>query len=56
MRSIRKSFAGFSLNRLSADEVEDRNGNGIIDSIEDTLDIDIIDGLAEKGYTYPGVS
>lgn len=30
------------------DETEDRNGNGIIDSIDDTLDL--IDALASKGY------
>ena len=30
------------------DETEDRNKNGIIDSIDDTLDL--ISALAEKGY------
>ena len=32
----------------TADEAEDRNGNGIIDSIDDTMDL--IAALAEKGY------
>ena len=30
------------------DETEDRNGNGIIDSIDDTKDL--INTLTEKGY------
>ncbi len=34
------------------DETEDRNNNGIIDVIDDTLDV--IDALVEKGYSYPG--
>lgn len=34
------------------DETEDRNNNGIIDSIDDTLDL--IKILKSKGYTYPG--
>ena len=33
-----------------ADETEDRNGNGIIDSIDDTKDL--ISMLLEKGYNY----
>lgn len=34
------------------DEKEDRNKNGIIDVIDDTLDV--INKLVEKGYQYPG--
>jgi enterochelin esterase-like enzyme len=34
------------------DEAEDRNGNGVIDSIDDTREL--IDELVKKGYTYPG--
>jgi enterochelin esterase-like enzyme len=34
------------------DENEDRNNNGVIDSIDDTRDL--IDELVKKGYTYPG--
>jgi enterochelin esterase-like enzyme len=34
------------------DEAADRNGNGVIDSIDDTRDL--IDELVTKGYTYPG--
>lgn len=34
------------------DEKEDRNENGIIDVIDDTLDV--INELVEKGYQYPG--
>jgi enterochelin esterase-like enzyme len=34
------------------DEKADRNHNGIIDSIDDTLDL--IKELQQKGYTYPG--
>lgn len=34
------------------DETEDRNNNGIIDVIDDTLDV--IDALVEQGYSYPG--
>lgn len=34
------------------DEKEDRNKNGIIDSIDDTLDV--MDELVKKGYRYPG--
>ncbi|MGH2642699.1 MAG: alpha/beta hydrolase [Chitinophagaceae bacterium] len=34
------------------DEKEDRNQNGIIDAIDDTLDV--IDELVKKGYSYPG--
>lgn len=34
------------------DEEEDRNKNGIIDAIDDTLDV--IDELIKKGYHYPG--
>jgi enterochelin esterase-like enzyme len=33
------------------DEAEDRNGNGVIDSIDDTREL--IDELAKKGYAYP---
>lgn len=36
----------------SLDEKADRNNNGIIDAIEDTLDV--IKELTQKGYTYPG--
>jgi hypothetical protein len=32
----------------SEDEIEDRNGNGVIDSIDDTLDL--METLANKGY------
>ena len=32
----------------TADETEDRNGNGVIDSIDDTKDL--IDTLIKKGY------
>lgn len=35
----------------SMDEVEDRNGNGVIDSIDDTRDL--IDELVTKGYKLP---
>ena len=34
------------------DEKADRNNNGVIDSIDDTLDL--IKELKEKGYSYPG--
>ncbi len=34
------------------DETADRNGNGIIDSIDDTLDV--IKELQSKGYSHPG--
>lgn len=34
----------------TADETEDRNGNGIIDSIDDTKDL--ISSLIKKGYNY----
>lgn len=34
------------------DEKEDRNKNGIIDVIDDTLDV--MNELVEKGYQYPG--
>ncbi len=34
------------------DESEDRNGNGVIDSIDDTREL--IDELVKKGYHYPG--
>lgn len=34
------------------DELADRNQNGIIDSIDDT--IDVIKELQQKGYTFPG--
>ncbi|MFT3702250.1 MAG: alpha/beta hydrolase-fold protein [Agriterribacter sp.] len=34
------------------DETEDRNNNGIIDSIDDTLGL--IDELKNKGYSFPG--
>lgn len=34
------------------DETADRNNNGIIDAIEDTLDV--IKELEKKGYSYPG--
>jgi predicted alpha/beta superfamily hydrolase len=33
------------------DEAEDRNGNGVIDSIDDTKEL--IDELVKKGYSYP---
>lgn len=36
----------------SLDETADRNHNGIIDAIEDTLDV--IKELKTKGYSYPG--
>jgi enterochelin esterase-like enzyme len=34
------------------DEVADRNGNGVIDSIDDTREL--IDELVKKGYSFPG--
>jgi enterochelin esterase-like enzyme len=34
------------------DEEADRNGNGVIDSIDDTREL--IDELVKKGYSYPG--
>ncbi len=36
----------------TADEMADRNNNGVIDAIDDTLDV--IKELQQKGYTYPG--
>ncbi|MFD0799630.1 alpha/beta hydrolase [Maribacter chungangensis] len=36
----------------TADEAADRNNNGIIDAIDDTLDV--IKELEKKGYSYPG--
>lgn len=42
----------FFLECGAKDEMCDRNGNGIIDSIDDTLDLIIL--LKEKGYQYPG--
>jgi enterochelin esterase family protein len=42
----------FWLQTGTADEVADRNKNGIIDSIDDT--IDIVKVLEDKGYTRPG--
>ncbi|APQ17261.1 alpha/beta hydrolase [Maribacter hydrothermalis] len=36
----------------SQDETADRNNNGIIDAIDDTLEV--INELTLKGYTYPG--
>lgn len=36
----------------SEDETADRNNSGVIDAIDDTLDV--IAELQEKGYTYPG--
>lgn len=33
------------------DETADRNQNGVIDAIDDTLDV--IKELQEKGYSYP---
>lgn len=36
----------------TADETADRNNNGIIDAIDDTLDV--IKELEKKGYSYPG--
>jgi predicted alpha/beta superfamily hydrolase len=44
-----KSGLKFWLECGTADETADRNNNGIIDSIEDTLDI--ITELKTKGYT-----
>jgi len=36
----------------TADEAADRNNNGIIDAIDDTMDV--IKELVKKGYSYPG--
>ena len=36
----------------TADEAADRNNNGVIDAIDDTLDV--IKELEKKGYSYPG--
>lgn len=52
---IREGRAAKNLNFFfscgTKDEESDRNNNGIIDSIEDTLDL--IDELKLKGYNYP---
>jgi len=50
----RKYEAGqrFWLQCGTADEKADRNNNGIIDAIDDTLDV--ITELQKKGYSYPG--
>ena len=42
----------FWLQTGTLDEKADRNGNGVIDAIEDTLDV--IKELQAKGYSYPG--
>lgn len=42
----------FWLQTGTEDEKADRNGNGIIDAIDDTLDV--IKELQAKGYSYPG--
>lgn len=36
----------------TADEAADRNNNGVIDAIDDTMDV--IKELEKKGYSYPG--
>ena len=42
----------FWLQTGTEDEKADRNGNGVIDAIDDTLDV--IKELQGKGYSYPG--
>ena len=42
----------FWLQTGTEDEKADRNGNGVIDAIDDTLDV--IKELQAKGYSYPG--
>jgi len=42
----------FWLQTGTDDEKADRNGNGVIDAIDDTLDV--IKELESKGYSYPG--
>lgn len=49
--SVNKSGLKFWLQTGTADETADRNKNGIIDSIDDT--IDFIKALEAKGYTRP---
>jgi len=42
----------FWLQTGTEDEIADRNKNGVIDAIDDTLDV--IKELELKGYSYPG--
>ena len=49
--SITKPDLKFWLMTGTEDETSDRNGNGIIDSIDDT--IDVIKSLVKKGYKRP---
>ncbi|NJL74190.1 MAG: hypothetical protein HC892_03255 [Saprospiraceae bacterium] len=48
-RSLKREGLQFWLQTGTKDEEEDRNKNGVIDSIDDTLDI--IDELKRLGYS-----
>ncbi len=50
--STAKPNVRFWLQTGTRDETSDRNNNGVIDSIDDTLDI--ITELTNKGYAHPG--